>query len=394
MISTFNCPVCRFSGCGPMFENLNVPGFLFPMEESLAKTVQVEKIILHSCQACGHIFQPQVDRLLLKRIYEEYYSNYPLDHNEKLMAAYRLPFKYFFDLVISQKIQSSTPKLLEIGCSDPANMVPFVEKGWECIGVDPSPLADGDERFENTNMLSGYYEDVEISEKVDVIVSRFNLEHIVDLKIHLRKIKRDLKVKGRVIVQVPNVAYYVKNRQPSFVAHEHIHYFSEHSLVQLFENMGFSTVASISYGQPSILACFENCPNEYVASEPVDHMLKDYKVNVDRKSRSLLSLVGSKDKVVFYGCGLALYWALSVLEKNMPAEVIVVDDNPAIQGKFIPSHGIQVKQPTRALLVDSDIVVLTLNPIYHSDVVERLRSQDLFLDLAKIGVDELEHEIL
>jgi len=388
------CPACGgFASCSTM-NFPDFPAFLFPMAKGLAEKVEVADLELSLCQDCGHIFQAKTDKTLLSRIYCEYYTNYPYDVDEAMTHAYRQPFNQFFDLMLPAHAVGPTAKLLEIGCSRPENMQPFVEKGWTCTGIDPSPLANDANAKSNIRILSGYYEETAAVEPVDVIVSRFNLEHITDLSGHLLKMKHDLKDEGRVIVQVPNVSYYLENRQPLFVAHEHIHYFSQNSLTTLFERFGFTTVACYSAKQPSVLACFEKTTLSCGPGDPVAGLIEGYKANIFSKADDLARHLRGKERVVFYGCGLALYWVLSVLRDRLPPQVTVIDDNPAHAGKALPFHDFTVHLPTTELLDQADLVILTLNPLYHERVMSRLRSHERPLDLLRIGVDRLEPEHL
>lgn len=394
-IPSVTCPACGAADCGPTMDYRAFPAFLFPMAEEIAGVIESQNLSLHLCAGCGHLFQAEGDPALLSQIYGRYYANYPYDGDEAMNQAYRRPFHLFFDLMLDTHAVGPAPRLLEIGCSRPGNMLPFAEKGYDCVGIDPSPLAEGADVPEGIRIVSGYYEETPLEGKFDIVVSRFNLEHITDLSAHLIKMSQDLREGGRIIVQVPNVAYYLENLQPLFVAHEHIHYFSQHSLVRLFERHGFATVACYSAGQPSVLACFEKrAPGARQAGEPVAALVEEYKANIATKAKELTVQLADKQRVVLYGCGLALYWVLTVLRGRLPSQIVVVDDNPILVGKAIPLHLLPIRRPDPDLLADADLVVLTLNPIYHDGVIARLRKQGCLLTLLKIGRERLERELL
>lgn len=388
------CPACSVMDAIGIMDYPEFPTFLFPMAQDVVGVVDSVDLDLHLCSGCGHLFQADVDHSLISRIYEEYYANYPYDSNDTMAKVYREPFHHFFDLMSSTLAAAPFPRLIEIGCSSPANMLPFVKKGWKCIGIDPSPLADDASVQDNISIVSAFYEESMNDTQVEVIVSRFNLEHIADLTKHLSKMKYDLRDGGRVIVQVPNVAYYLENFQPLFVAHEHIHYFSEHSLVSLFERMGFSTVACYSAGEPSILACFEKPAVSRSLGASVAGLVEGYKVNVLAKSKELIQHVENKHSVTFYGCGLSLFWALAVLHEHLPSDVLIVDDNPSFEGKLLPRYGHPIGMPQLDQLSDSDLVVLTLNPMYHDRVIDYLRSCLRPMKVLRIGVRGLQLEHL
>lgn len=389
--SSTECPVCGAADCRPSLDYPDFPAFLFPMSREKASAIEKRHLGLHLCPECGHLFQAEVDQALLSLIYGDYYANYPYDGSEAMNQAYRRPFDLFCELMLATHASGANPRLLEIGCSRPDNMLPFAAMGYECVGVDPSPLADGQHRHEGIRLVSGYYEQTPLDGEFDVIVSRFNLEHIPDLRVHLGKMNEDLKHGGRAIVQVPNVAYYLENLQPLFVAHEHIHYFSLNSLMHLFEAHGLMPVSCYAAGQPSLLACFKKGGTGMrVTAESATALLPAFQANIAAKAKELAEQLSDCEHVVFYGCGLALFWALHTLADRLPGKVVVVDDNPALIGKNLPVYGLPVESPDPARLADAELVVLTLNPIYHERVVARLNGHGIPMTLLKIGTERLE----
>ena len=76
-------------------------------------------------------------------------------------------------------------------------------------------------------MVDSFYERHMFEEKFDCIVSRFNLEHILDLNEFMEKIKTDLKPSCLLFIQVPNSQNFLSNGIINIFAHEHAHYFCE-----------------------------------------------------------------------------------------------------------------------------------------------------------------------
>ena len=242
--SQIHCPACGNNANEQSMSFDQFPEFLFPMNEGVAKIVEGRDLIVNRCLDCGHIFQSKYDITLLSKIYGTYYANYPYDANETMSQPYRRPFDLFCELMLQSNNKAKGKKLLEVGCSNPENMCSFVDMGYECTGVDPSPLAGNGKKIKGVRIISDYYENCASGGDYHVIISRFNLEHITDLGAHLKKMYADLRVGGRVVLQVPNIEYYIQKNQPLFVAHEHIHYFSENSLFRLFARHGFNLVSS------------------------------------------------------------------------------------------------------------------------------------------------------
>jgi 2-polyprenyl-3-methyl-5-hydroxy-6-metoxy-1,4-benzoquinol methylase len=377
------CACCENENIIDWVSYINLPGFLFPVGIDLVDQIDAKALNLKYCNICNHIFYTDIDQSFLDKIYTEYYANYPFDSDESLFSIYRKPFNYFFDLITTNMLpESGSKKLLEIGCSKPSNLNQFVEKGYSCTGIDPSPLSQNEFNNDKINMISGYYENVKLNEKYNIIISRFNLEHITDLKTHTQKMREDLDDNGIVIIQVPNIAYYIEKKQPLFVAHEHIHYFFETSLNRLFEQQGFKSISNFSFSQPSILACYTKNTNflETINTNNNNNMYKDLKswsLQNESKKNTINKILSDKTKVTFYGCGLSLFWVLEniSLEIFKKLKISIVDDNPSYIEKYLPFYRIKVQDPSKFDFAETDLVVLTLNPLYRPKVKHKIEKK-------------------
>jgi 2-polyprenyl-3-methyl-5-hydroxy-6-metoxy-1,4-benzoquinol methylase len=386
------CKACG-KARGRLYERLaKLPVYLFPMPEEVAPTIPATNVVLHKCESCGHIYQPRVDQRLLDVIYNEYYRYYPYDGSEVMALPYREPFHRFFGLIASGHSSDSARRLLEIGCSSASNLDFFSNQGFRCTGIDPSPLAQKDSGKANIEIVSGYYETTSFAEPFDVIVSRFNLEHVNDLSAHIDKIAHDVKTEGLVFVQVPNVDYYYSTKQPFFVAHEHVQYFNLRSLIAAFRRFGFFPVSFYCQGQPSILASFSRGETAVVGPlrfRDFDAALSAFQMVTKLKARQLKKILRSCESVLFYGAGLALFWILLKYDE-VSKRSVVVDDNPNVWGKFIPFYGMPVLEPSREVLAKKATVILTLNPFYHRRVIQRLKAFRIPMDVILLGRDTID----
>lgn len=374
-----SCPCCGNKEIEDFETYTNFPSFLFPVDGDLLNKIESGDLTLNYCKNCAHIFSSNIDQNLLNKIYTSYYSDYPFDADESFFSYYREPFKNFFNLVADNlKLPQQSKKLLEIGCSKPSNLNQFVEKGYLCTGVDPSPLSNTVSVNKNIHLISSYYEATRFDEKFNIIVSRFNLEHIVDLSLHTQKIFEDLDDNGTLIIQVPNVSYYLENRQPFFAAHEHLHYFSESSLNILLENSGFRLISIFSRSQPSILACYKKkLTHNDLFDESYDFPtgLKSWMHNKSLTKLKLNEALKPNMTVIFYGCGLSLFWALENINfdncENL--KIIIVDDNPNYIKKYLPCYNFEVLNPNSINFAEADLIVLTMNPFFRPNVKSKIK---------------------
>lgn len=372
-ITNYSCDCCKEPSTYAWMGMKALPTFLFPLPKGKAELVEVRPISVNLCPKCGHVFQAEVDKDLLVKIYSEYYGYYPYDTDESMTDVYRIPFNTFFKDQIKQK-NKDKGELLEIGCSSPHTLAPFVEMGFQCVGVDPSPKSTVDTELKNIRIEQAFFEELEIDQQFDIIVSRFNLEHINDLTKHLEKARNLLREDGLFVVQVPNMAYTMANLQPNFLAHEHIHYFTPASLLTLFGQHGFTNLSLEGSDSPSMIASFCTTPPQKTEHLSATNQWLSYRTKVQQLEKDLAEIIDRKSSLSFYGCGMTLFWLLEQMGNPPTNNISIVDDNTSFHGMHLPASNHPVQAPTKQTLEDCNQIFLTLNPIYHTNVIKRLKN--------------------
>ena len=285
---------------------------------------------------------------------------------------YRNPFEIFFNRIFSQKSSSITAgTLLEIGCSSGEYLRYFEQYGLDSYGIDPSPLNSGG----SENIISGMYERHELTQQYDVLVSRFNLEHLNDIHVFFRKAWNDLTHGGILFIQVPNIAVFTESFIPVFLAHEHIQYFNAYSLNLASRRHGF-TVIDIEYsGTQSIMIALGKDSGDRVTTD-VKKVTSDFFPNYLQKRSDVGNIIKSflqeHKSICFYGAGMALCWIIYDLGyHNDSAGGIVIDDNPMVKNKFLPQTDFMIA-PFDGRIVDKyPTILLTLNPAYHARIIKK-----------------------
>jgi 2-polyprenyl-3-methyl-5-hydroxy-6-metoxy-1,4-benzoquinol methylase len=152
-------------------------------------------------------------------------------------------------LEIKKKINKNT-SILDIGCGWSQALIFFKKKGLECYGFDPAIEAVQYGCKKGLNIKHAGLDGMDVFEgkKFD-IVTMFNvLEHLADPVKALKQIKKILKPKGILVVDVPNefndfqlAGRDTHNLKNWWIAPpNHLNYFSKDSLVKLLESLSFS----------------------------------------------------------------------------------------------------------------------------------------------------------
>jgi SAM-dependent methyltransferase len=355
------CGVCGSGGIQPLLRFADYPAYLVPLPAAVAPGVRRAPLEAWHCLACGHLQQVAPDPALQQAIYAEYYGHYRVDSAEALVPHYREPFEIF---VTAHAGSLPRGTLIEIGCSG-GERVEFLARFAErYVGIDPSPrIAAARARHPAHRFIAGTFPDAIGDQQADVIVSQFNLEHIVDCGAFLDAAHELTRPDGILIVQVPDVAPFAERGQPNFLAHEHIHYFRRNALEGLLRRHGWRPLAWGPVGLSLIVAARRDTPETPPPADPAE-------LDWSRQRRLFEARPRLPDgPIVFYGVGPLLFWMLG---DGAPAgPVTIVDDNPAYHAMALPAYGWPVQRLAPELLAEAT-VVLSLNPVYHQTVIARL----------------------
>lgn len=366
MKTEYVCPVCSSRDVSSLKKHKAYPAIVFPVDSDV--DVEKQDLEIYSCLACSHVFQVNIDVEFNNRLYTKYYKYYPYSNAEFFQKHYRVPFENIFQTFVASR---KSGQLLEIGVSDARQLDFFDQYKFTSSGITP-------ENISHPKIISSFYEDYEFEEKFDVIVSRFNLEHILNLDVFMSKVAGDLKKNGIFIAQVPNVEVYKRENILNFFVHEHTHYFNKASITKLFERCNFSVEAVYDFQSPSLIIVGVLNGKRSEESE-VEYLEATSKIKNDLDT--LMEKAFSEDRtIILYGAGLSLSEMLrdnGAIESKSKNNVLIFDDNPLIEGKNMPSSSLPIEPFNANKVKDNDLIILILNSVYHKSVIEKIRAQNL-----------------
>ena len=140
---------------------------------------------------------------------------------------------------------STHKNILEVGCSSGFMLYPFLRKGNECIGVEPSGIFSNYVRKKGIKVYNSLKNLIsEEKRKFDLIFHFFVLEHTSNPIQFLKDQLLVLQKKGKIIFEIPNVAdplhsvYKIPAFENFYWSIAHHWYFSEKSLKFLLKKVG------------------------------------------------------------------------------------------------------------------------------------------------------------
>jgi 2-polyprenyl-3-methyl-5-hydroxy-6-metoxy-1,4-benzoquinol methylase len=218
--------------------------------------VRQDGLVIHECAACGLAYiDPRPSSEQLARYYSEGYFNgakdffqnkdYCLERDNgirnKDVTGYR---------EIVNHLDLSGKSVLDIGCASGALLYLMRECGArEVVGIDSAayPIAFGVDNYgldlrctdlENAMLPDAHFDLITL---IDVI------EHVENLHSFLTELRRVLKPSGYLLIITPNyLSYFLARDQWTclYKDFEHLQYFSEQSLREVFRSTGIRIMKS------------------------------------------------------------------------------------------------------------------------------------------------------
>ena len=186
------------------------------------------------------ITSPQPSPENLGRYYE---SNDYISHTDSKRSLFEKAYHFVKGIALKNKLNlinncsSIKGNLLDIGAGTGDFLLTAKQNGWNTIGVEPSEKAKGIAIGKGIQ-FSDSIEELE-SNSFDVITMWHVLEHVPNLEIQIKELKRLVKPNGTIIIAVPNFKSYDANYYGKFWAAFdvpiHFWHFSKTSIKLLFQ---------------------------------------------------------------------------------------------------------------------------------------------------------------
>jgi SAM-dependent methyltransferase len=165
---------------------------------------------VHECRQCGSgTTLPAADERELGAFYPVEYAPFEMPRGPTATAMARMQRarnRRFPLSALRNGLQArTTPRLLDVGCGRGDLSASWIEDGWHVVGIEPSPDAAGLARQRGAEVLEGTLSTVELdAQSFDAVVFRHSLEHVLDPRLDLSRVREALRPGGRLAIVVPN----------------------------------------------------------------------------------------------------------------------------------------------------------------------------------------------
>lgn len=339
-------------------------------------------IELRSCQNCGLVFNALFDAAVLE--YDTQYDN-SLDFSPAFRA-------YAEDLAreLVSVYDLRRKRIVEVGCGNGAFLQSLCSQGRNTgIGFDPSFSGDEDPHSD-VKFVRAYFGREEAEQGFDFLCCRHVLEHLEKPFEFLRMLSGISagSPAATFYFEVPNGDFVLRGNGFWDIIYPHVSYFTEASLVSLFERAAFKVLRSGKRFSDQFLfiearVCGETDRQSRGRIQPpagIDtrpraiqsHFTKELK----RWSSCIEQLSAQTGKPpVLWGAGAK---GVSFLNLVPTASRIgtVIDSNPRKQGMFVPGTGQRIATPGE-LGALSPAAVIVLNSAYRDEISALLGAKNI-----------------
>lgn len=322
--------------------------------EAEARNAVTGDIVLVQDRLTGLIFNKAFQPELLQ--YDAHYQN-----EQAVSSVFRTHLDQVAAIIVKNFGRNS---LIEVGCGKGFFFEMLQAMGIEITGFDPA--YEG----RNPSVIKRYFEPG-TGIRADGIILRHVLEHVMNPVQFLQKIKDANAGNGRIYIEVPCLDWMRERRAWFDIFYEHVNYFRLSDFYRIFAHV---IEAGHIFGGQYIYVVAElsglRTPRRDFSD--VFCLPDDFLNSVNRYAASFNNSGKGKrhtehfQSAVWGGASKGVLFSL-FLERAGARVDIVIDINPAKQGRYLPSTGLKVMSPEEAmsrLLPGSKIFVMNSNYLY------------------------------
>ncbi len=346
---------------------------------------------------CKNCFLGQIDYVVPPK--KLFFKKYPYRSGITKTLVEKL---YSTSEMAKKKLKFSSNSLcIDIGSNDGTLLKGFKRFNFKVLGIEPTNIAkianeDGIETIQA-------FFDILIAKKIRLsygpakVVTATNVfAHVPNLCSLIEGIKIIIDQKGVFISESHYLVDLIKTVQYDSIYHEHLKYYSLHSLIQLFKyydlevfdvelikNYGGSIrVYTGNKGEYRIKKSVTDCLNqEKKFFDKSNQRLNDFRKNVVANRKEIVNIIdrykSKGKKVVGIGCPGRCSTFLNYCEINSEKIDYIAEQKTSLKlNKFLPGMKIPIIDE-KVMLNDQPELTIILSWHYHKEIIKILRKKGL-----------------
>ncbi len=337
------------------------------------------------CDACGLAY---ADHIPSQEKFSAYYadmSKYEFNDAQGVVADdYVIYFKKIVSF-ISPHLKDKKAHILDIGCATGALLSIFKEEGYTNLwGIDPSSACvETAQKLYGLKATANNISNFDPGQKFDVIILSAIFEHLVDFTASMHKIRALLNDGGLLFIEVPDAERFDAYISAPFqqFSIEHINYFSQQSLTNLYATCSFDIVDMKPHDHllnqtvdPDIFALAQKMPegdfriqkDEVSESKISNYIAQCREIDTDIK-KIIHDYLSDKEKIIVWGVGTHTQRLIGA-GLDVSKILYFVDSNTRYVGKKL--NDLEIRSPKN---IDNDAPILISTYSYQQEIADRSR---------------------
>ena len=303
------------------------------------------------CPSCRHVSSARKSSYNMDNLEEIIYG----ELYENLQTSAISPSHKRYIEFVSDWVASVLPpgcRVLEIGSHDGYFLHLLQKRGFDCHGIEPSPLANLSAKKYSLPITREFFDaNLYEPESFDLVVAKHVVEHVTDPVRFVRNVSIILKKGGLFYMEVPNSLVSLEQTYfPEFHI-DHVSYFTPASVLTLLRTSGILGVLHMETVYAFMKFPFINVLSRKNSANtlPISTYFQDFNIHflIDRfvskyeRYKQNVERIPDQYRLAVWGTG-SIGTQYAIDGQWTTDEVIVVDLNKANHGKFLSVTGHEV----------------------------------------------------
>jgi SAM-dependent methyltransferase len=247
--------------------------------------------------------------------------------------------------------------LIEVGCGKGYFLEQLQKLGFEVTGLDPTYEGS------NPSVIKKYFSP-ETGLRADGVILRHVLEHVQDPVGFLSNIRESNGGTGKIYIEVPCFDWICNHRAWFDIFYEHVNYFRLSDFDRMF---GKVYESGHTFGGQYLYVVADLATIRAPTSSKSDYFdfPKDFLGTVSRYAARLKTQDTERKRATAIWGGASKGVIFALFMERVGAKIdIVIDINPAKQGKYLAATGLLIRSPAEAmhmLVPGADVFVMNSN---------------------------------
>lgn len=235
-------------------------------------------------------------------------------------------------------------------------------QGYSVMAVDPSQESKINGISMNLEVISQFYEDVDLrNEGIDAFIHYDVLEHVKEPSRFLEKHYRELEDDGTIVFAVPDCTIPIRNGDISMLLAQHVNYFDSKTLSKNVKEAGFDVIEICSSKYGGVLFCAAKKKKKNKQDNPPK--LIEYRNFFELAQDKMKYVTKYFEKATEENQKIGLYIPLRIFPyiSNFIDyhNLVFIDDSSYFKGKYFDGFTMQIQDITNVVSHLDSVVIFS-----------------------------------